>query len=92
MTSELPVYLTLKLKTTLERVTEAARAKGLEALFAYELFDLEHQVAEASARQDPDLAKKALTQEARLLNRIESLPGKLASGVSRTPPNASRRG
>lgn len=72
----LPAYLDLKLKTTVERVTEAARAKGLEMALAFELFDLSQHVEEVFSLQDADLAKKALEQEHRLLSHIESLSGK----------------
>ena len=83
MTPELPAYLGLKLKTTVARVAEAARTKGLEKALAYELFDLKQQVEEAFVQQDATLAKTALAQEQRLLNRIESLPSKVRAGSIR---------
>ncbi len=92
MSSELPVYLTLKLKTTVERVTEAARAKGLEQALAFELFDLKRRVEDAFARQDAPLAKAALVQEQRLLLYIESLPGKLPVGLRTGGSSPARRG
>ena len=82
--TELPAYLNLKLKTTVEHVTAAARAKNLEAVLAYELFDLQQRVDEAVHLRDERLAKEALAQEQRLLTYIGSLPNKVEASVRTT--------
>lgn len=90
--TDLPAYLDLKLKTTVARVTEAAREKGLEAVLAYELFDLRQRVEEAVLRLDTDLAKEALTQEQCLLAHIGGLPGRPQVSLQRTGQSAASRG
>lgn len=90
--TELPAYLDLKIKTTVARVTEAAREKGLEPVLAYELFDLRQRVAEAVLRGDADLAKQALVQEQRLMSHIGSLPGKPQVSLKRVGSSVLSQG
>ena len=90
MPHNLPIYLHIKLDRLFEDVSANAKRKGLETAFAYELFELESQIAEAKVRGDEKLAKTILDQNP-LRRRVTTSPAKKTAGKG-TPLRYTRNG
>lgn len=65
-----------KLRDSSNRVRIRARAKGLDAIFEYEIFELGQMAQEAINKQSHSLARDVLRYERELLRRISDMPGK----------------
>lgn len=71
-----PFTIRMKLTSALGDVKDLAAAKGLEQVFAMELFSLQKTVEEALEHGDPDVADKALRDARLLWGLLRGAPGR----------------
>lgn len=76
MNDSKPFNIRTKLTNALGDVKDLAIAKGLEQVFAMELFSLQKTVEEAVELGDPDMASKALRDARVLWGLLRGTPGR----------------
>jgi hypothetical protein len=79
----LPTYLKHQLEDTEKALEAAVRAKGLEAILAYELWEFKQSVREALAQRDAQLAKRVIAGRHAFMERVAALPARQPSQQAR---------